>query len=217
MVEKALTREELLEEQYDESKNQSGGTEASPNLHENPEGITCDETPLVLVKEEVETLITPVVTRNEDSVSSGTEASPNLHETPEGITCDETPLVLVKEEVETLITPVVSRNELLLLIATKDEKKKKDTRKDNIAKFKNTIGSWKCEICMMNNVSDKVECAACGSVKPGAEVIKEQKQDSKSLFTFEFGASSSGGVFSFGSGGTSQGDSKPVFTFGSQN
>ena len=105
----------------------------------------------------------------------------------------------------------------LLLIATKDEKKKKDTRKDNIAKFKNTIGSWKCEICMVNNVSDKVECAACGSVKSGAEVIKEQKQDSKSLFTFEFGASSSGGVFSFGSGGTSQGDSKPVFTFGSQN
>ena len=105
----------------------------------------------------------------------------------------------------------------LLLIATKDEKKKKDTRKDNIAKFKNTIGSWKCEICMVNNVSDKVECAACGSVKSGAEVIKEQKQDSKSLFTFGFGASSSGGVFSFGSGGTSQGDSKPVFTFGSQN
>ena len=105
----------------------------------------------------------------------------------------------------------------LLLIATKDEKKIKDTRKDNIAKFKNTIGSWKCEICMVNNVSDKVECAACGSVKSGAEVIKEQKQDSKSLFTFGFGASSSGGVFSFGSGGTSQGDSKPVFTFGSQN
>ena len=67
----------------------------------------------------------------------------------------------------------------LLLIATKDEKKKKDTRKDNIAKFKNTIGSWKCEICMVNNVSDKVECAACGSVKSGAEVIKEQNQDSK--------------------------------------
>ena len=89
IVEKALTREELLEEQYDESKNQSGGTEASPNLHENPEGITCDETPLVLVKEEVETLITPVVTRNEDSVSSGTEASPNLHENPEGMSVNE--------------------------------------------------------------------------------------------------------------------------------
>ena len=105
----------------------------------------------------------------------------------------------------------------LLLIATKDEKEKKDTRKDNIAKFKNTIGSWKCEICMVNNVSDKVECAACGSVKSGEEVIKEQKQNSKSLFPFGFGSSSSGGAFSFGSGGTSQGHSKPVFTFGSQN
>ena len=89
MVEKALTREELLEEQYDESKYQSGGTEASPNLHENPQGITCDETPLVLVKEEGETLITPVVSRNEDSVSSGTEASPNLHENPEGMSVNE--------------------------------------------------------------------------------------------------------------------------------
>ena len=43
----------------------------------------------MLVKEEVETSITPVVTRNEDSVSSGTEASPNLHKNPEGMSVNE--------------------------------------------------------------------------------------------------------------------------------
>ena len=43
----------------------------------------------MLVKEEVETSITPVVTRNEDSVSLGTEASPNLHENPEGMSVNE--------------------------------------------------------------------------------------------------------------------------------
>ena len=105
----------------------------------------------------------------------------------------------------------------LLLITTKDEKKNEDTGKGVIAQFKNATGSWECNICMVNNDSDKVECAACGSIKSGAEVIKAQKQDSKSLFPIGFGTSSSGGVFSFGSGGTSQGDSKPVFTFGSHN
>ena len=99
----------------------------------------------------------------------------------------------------------------------KEERINEDARKDVMTKFQPTEGSWECEICMVNNERDKVECAACGSVKSGAEVIKEQRQDSKSLFPFGFGASSSGGVFSFGSGGTSQGDSKPVFTFGSQN
>ena len=100
---------------------------------------------------------------------------------------------------------------------TKEERINEDARKDVMTKFQPAEGSWECEICMVNNDSDKVECAACGSVKSGAEVIKEQKQDSKSLFPCGFGASSSGGVFSFGSGGTSHGDSKPVFTFGSSN
>ena len=99
----------------------------------------------------------------------------------------------------------------------KEERINEDVRKDVMTKFQPAEGSWECEICMVNNERDKVECAACGSVKSGAEVIKEQRQDSKSLLPFGFGASSSGGVFSFGSGGTSQGDSKPVFTFGSQN
>ena len=85
-----------------------------------------------------------------------------------------------------------------------------------MAKFQPAKGSWECEICMVNNNSYKVECAACGSVKPAVGANKEQKQDSKLLFPFGFGTSSSGGVFSFGSGKTTQGDSKPVFTFGSQ-
>ena len=85
------------------------------------------------------------------------------------------------------------------LITAKDGKNNEDTRKDAMAKFQPAKGSWESEICMVNNDSNKVECAACGSVKPAVGAHKEQKQDSKSLFPFGFGASSSGGVFSFGS------------------
>ena len=75
--------------------------------------------------------------------------------------------------------------------------------------------SWECNICMANNDRDKVECAACGSVKLGAEPNQGQKKEPKSLFSFGSGASSSGGGFVFGSGGTSQGDTKPVFNLSS--
>ena len=67
---------------------------------------------------------------------------------------------------------------------------------------------------MVRNDRGKVECAACGSVKPGAEPNQEQQKYAKALFTFGSGASSSEGVFSFGSFATSQGDPKPGFTFG---
>ena len=112
--------------------------------------------------------------------------------------------------------------------------------KDNlVTKFKAAEGSWECDICMLRNDSDKVECAACGGLKPGAEPRQDQKKDTK---TFLFGsstpssgsvspfassalltqsgvsfnqASSSGAGFSFGSTGISQGDTKTISSFGS--
>ena len=98
---------------------------------------------------------------------------------------------------------------------TREEQKDKKAKEDLMAKFKPAEGSWECDICMVNNNSDKVECVACGSVKPGAEPCKEQTKDVKPLFSFGTGASSSGGGFSFGSHETSQGDANQVFTFGS--
>ena len=70
---------------------------------------------------------------------------------------------------------------------------------------------------MMRNNSNKVECVALGSLKPGAEPSKGQTKNTKPLFSLGCGASSFGGIFSFGSGGTSQTDAKPVFTFGTSN
>ena len=112
--------------------------------------------------------------------------------------------------------------------------------KDNlVTKFKAAEGSWESDICMLRNDSDKVECAACGGLKPGAEPRQDQKKDTK---TFLFGsstpssgsvspfassalltqsgvsfnqASSSGAGFSFGSTGISQGDTKTISSFGS--
>ena len=95
----------------------------------------------------------------------------------------------------------------------KDEKAKQDL----MAKFKPTEGSWECDICMVNNDSDKVECAACGSLKPRAEPNPGQKKEPKSLVSFSSGASSSEGGFAFGSGGARQGDTNPVFAFGTSN
>ena len=46
-----------------------------------------------------------------------------------------------------------------------------------MAKFQPSKGSYECETCMVNNDNNKVECAACGSVKPAVGAHKEQKQD----------------------------------------
>ena len=89
-----------------------------------------------------------------------------------------------------------------------------DAKEDLVTKFKPAEGSWECSDCMVNNDSDKVQCLACGNVKPGAEPSQGQNKEAKASFSFGGSSLSS---FSFGSGGTSQGDSKPVFSFGSQN
>ncbi|XP_022791125.1 RANBP2-like and GRIP domain-containing protein 2 isoform X1 [Stylophora pistillata] len=98
------------------------------------------------------------------------------------------------------------------------EPKTIDAKEDLVSKFKPAEGSWECAVCMVNNDSDKVACAACGSIKPGAEPSQGQKKEAKSSFLFGSGASSSGGSFTYGFGVSSQeGDTKPFFTFGSSN
>ncbi|KAJ7392582.1 hypothetical protein OS493_010231 [Desmophyllum pertusum] len=112
-----------------------------------------------------------------------------------------------------------------------DKQGHKEVKEDLLTKFKATEGSWECDICMVRNDSDKVECAACGTLKPGAEPSQDQKKDIKPSFSFGSGASSSGTGFSFGSSasssgagfsfgsfgstGTSEPDTKPFFSFGS--
>ena len=86
--------------------------------------------------------------------------------------------------------------------------------KADLAKFKPSQGSWECGICMVRNDSDIVECVACRSLKPGAELSQDQTKDTKPLFSFGSSVASSGKGFSLDSRGTSQGDAKPLFTFG---
>ena len=101
------------------------------------------------------------------------------------------------------------------LMESRVQPKSTDAKEDLVAKFKPTEGSWECSICMVNNDSDKVACAACGSVKGGAEPSQGQKEGTKPLFAFGSGASFSGGGFTFGPGGINQGgDTKPAFTYG---
>ena len=97
-------------------------------------------------------------------------------------------------------------------------KRQEEVKEDLFAKFKAAEGSWECDTCMVQNNSDTVECVACGSLKPGAEPPSQgQNKDVKPLLAFGSAAPSTGAGFSFGSAGNSQGDDKPVFTFGSQN
>ncbi|XP_078378795.1 E3 SUMO-protein ligase RanBP2-like isoform X2 [Oculina patagonica] len=137
-----------------------------------------------------------------------------------------------------------------------DKKQEEVKEEDLLTKFKAAEGSWECDICMVRNDSDKVECVACGTLKPGAEPRQDQKKDVKPLFpfgsstpstgsgftfgsatpstgsgftlgstapsagsgfTFGSGTTSTGSGFTFGLAGNSQGDEKPVFTFGSLN
>ena len=69
-----------------------------------------------------------------------------------------------------------------------EEQKDEKANEDLMAKFKPVEGSWECDICMVNNDSDKVECAACESLKPRAETNPGQKKELKSLFSFASGA-----------------------------
>ena len=106
------------------------------------------------------------------------------------------------------------------------EQAQEEVKDDLVTKFKAAEGSWECDICMVRNDSDKVECAACGGLKPGAEPRQDQQKDTKtfpfgsnapssgSVFLFGSASPSTGAGFSFGSGGTSQGDER-FLSFGS--
>ena len=122
---------------------------------------------------------------------------------------------------------------------TTQKEQAQEVKDDLVTRFKATEGSWECEICMVQNNSEIVECAACGSLKPGAEPRQDLKKDTKTLFLFESSTSSgsvssfassalptdpgfsfnqtpsSGAGFSFGSTDTSQGDARPIFSFAS--
>jgi len=148
----------------------------------------------------------------------------------------------------------ILKNQASLKLPIQEEAgQKEDVKEDILAKFKAAEGSWECDICMVRNDSDKVECAACGSPKPGVEPTQNQKTGEKPLFSFGSGAAPSGtgftfgssdgspasGAFSFGSGatssssgisfgtggtgvlfgssGTTEGDVKPVFSFGASS
>ena len=88
-------------------------------------------------------------------------------------------------------------------IRDKEDQGHEKAKEDFMATFKPPERSWECNICMVRNDRDKVECAACGSLKPGPEPNQEQTKDAKSLFSLGCRASSSEGVFSFGSFTTS--------------
>ena len=109
-----------------------------------------------------------------------------------------------------------------------EEQRQEEVKEDLLTKFKAVEGTWECDTCMVRNDSDKVECFACGTLKPGAEPSQDQQKDIKPLFsfgsatpstgsgfTFVSGTSSTGPAISFGSAGTSEGDVQLVFSFGS--
>ena len=100
-------------------------------------------------------------------------------------------------------------------VKPQEEQKDEKIKEDLLAKYKPPKGSWECNICMVNNDREKVECAACGSLKPGAEPTQGQTKEVKPLFSFGTGASSSVRGFSFGSDGTRQVDANQGFNFGS--
>ena len=81
---------------------------------------------------------------------------------------------------------------------------------DLLAKFKAAEGSWECDACFVRNDSDKVECAACGSLKGGVEATQVPSSTGRPLFGS--GLPTSGAGFTFGSAAPSAGEG---FSFGS--
>ena len=85
-----------------------------------------------------------------------------------------------------------------------------DERQEGVGKgllkgWKPENDSWECTICLMRNRSEKLECAACASPKPGVDVNREKTTEEKSLFGFGRGSSFSSAGFSFGTSASSSG------------
>ena len=134
----------------------------------------------------------------------------------------------------------IIKNQASLKLSVQEEAAHEEKgEEDLLAKFKVAEGSWECDACMVRNDSDKLECVACASPKPGVEISEEKKTSGKPVFpfgssttpsgsTFSFGAAapssgsgitfgSAGAGFTFGSAGATDGGAKPLFTFGSLN
>ena len=77
--------------------------------------------------------------------------------------------------------------------------------------WKSEEGSWECNTCLVRNKSEKLECVACASPKPGVDASLEKKTEGKPLFGFGSGPSFSSAGFSFG---TSTSSSGAGFSFG---
>ena len=56
------------------------------------------------------------------------------------------------------------------------EQAQEEVKDGLVTKFKVAEGWWECDICMVRNDSDKVECAPCKSFKPVAEPRQGQKK-----------------------------------------
>uniref|UniRef100_A0A8C5G1S4 Nuclear pore complex protein Nup153 n=1 Tax=Gouania willdenowi TaxID=441366 RepID=A0A8C5G1S4_GOUWI len=80
-------------------------------------------------------------------------------------------------------------------------------------KFKKPEGAWECDACWVQNKAADVQCVACQTAKPGAEV----KPKGKDSGGFKFGTSES--IPETGSGGFKFGDNtaSPGFKFGSSS
>ena len=86
-----------------------------------------------------------------------------------------------------------------------EHQRHKEFKKKPLAKLKAAEGPWPCDICMVTNGSNKIECAACGGMKPKAESSQDQDKESKT-----FALASATPLFSFGSATLSTG---PVVSY----
>ena len=99
----------------------------------------------------------------------------------------------------------ILKNQASLELPVQEETANQEVVKEDLfAKFKAEKGSWECDICLVRNSSDKVQCAACASPKPGVELSQVSSNIGKPLFSYGSGALSGSG-FSFGFTGATDG------------
>lgn len=65
-------------------------------------------------------------------------------------------------------------------------------------KFKKPEGSWTCDVCMLQNKAENLECVSCNSVKPGSAKPKESTTSTSSNMKFNFGIPAGSNNFKFG-------------------
>ena len=122
-----------------------------------------------------------------------------------------------KEVFEQCQTDISASEGQTIVAASKPKEEIKSEKGDLSALFKQKVGSWNCDGCLITNTAEILKCPCCGTLKPGVKAEDVKEEPASSVFA-KVGAPSSSSGFKFGGTSSATSSSQPGsgFVFGGQ-